>query len=630
MKVQAWGATDVGKTREHNEDAFFCDPNLGLFMVCDGMGGHAAGEVASAMAVETVRKAVEKNQDLLKKVEKLDGTAEKHDVLAFLDQAIQSACSTIHDRAQAEPEKRGMGTTVDLLLVAGMRGFIAHVGDSRIYLVRHNKVHQLTEDHSIIAYLIKTGRLKPDEVDSSPYAKYKNAVTRAVGVYETVEVDTFDFDILPGDTCLLCSDGLSYYLNDNRITKVLEAESLEISAKTYIDLANAGGGHDNITAVLVRAPEQVEKAHEVRAADVQQQMAVLAKMSLFRELAYKQLVRILNISTTRSFATGDVVVHEGDPGDELFVVLTGTIALTKDETYITTFSHGDYFGEMALVDSSPRSATAVAAEPTRVLVIHQNNFFRILRKEPEIAVKLLWNFVRVLTDRLRRTTADLSGARLEAAAEDLSSEATLLETMPDRITPQGAARTSRHELSVDTLRGNGISPLSEADFEAKPGDVVVETATPNTKDVTAAEAETARTNQPQAPAAPPAKAPTETPNRSESDGMAEQVAGADEPNPSAGPGAANPSKGSSQPSTTAPDPPVQQAIAEMINDTLRGNQSAPADFEPQPLDEQPVVTQAPIIHVGRQREEGSSAAGTKPAAAPSEPDRSTDPEAERE
>src|SRR5690349_4905610 len=199
MELKYWAATDVGKERDHNEDNFLIDKKLNLFVVADGMGGHAAGEVASNLAVHEVRDAVQANADIVERFDQGDSTVQRHELLAVLEHAVQSACASVYRRAQADAEKRGMGTTCSVLLMAGNRAFIAHVGDTRIYLSRQAGIHQLTEDHSLVNELVKRGKFKREEVDSTPYAKYKNAVTRAVGVYESVEVDTFDLDVLPGD-----------------------------------------------------------------------------------------------------------------------------------------------------------------------------------------------------------------------------------------------------------------------------------------------------------------------------------------------------------------------------------------------------------------------------------------------
>ncbi len=421
MELSFWAATDVGKKRETNEDNFLVDKKLSLFVVADGMGGHASGEVASQMAVHELRNAVDAGRDALERFAKADPAAQQ-DILNLLEHAVEAACQAIYLKGQAEPEKRGMGTTTSALLIAGDRGFIAHVGDSRIYMLRAGQVIQLTEDHSLVNELIRRGRVTKENFDTSPYKAYKNAVTRAVGVYETVQGDTFDFEILPGDQFLLCSDGLHAYLNDARIVDSLKGDDVKILPKRFIDLANAGGGHDNITAIVVRV-EGAPAAAEDRAAELARKVDVLRKMPLFRHLIYKEILRVLNVTQVREYAPGEEIIKEGTTGDEMFVLLRGKIRLHKNDAFITHLEPGSHIGEMALIDQrQPRSASATAEERSRVLILSRRDFYEIIRKEPQLSTKLLWAFTQVLAERLRKTTAELSGARLEAGAEDLTAD----------------------------------------------------------------------------------------------------------------------------------------------------------------------------------------------------------------
>jgi serine/threonine protein phosphatase PrpC len=427
MELSFWAATDVGKKREANEDNFLVDQALSLFVVADGMGGHASGEVASQLAVHEFRNAVQAGHETLEQYAKGKDGVGPQEVLTLLESAVQTAGLAVYHRGQAEPEKRGMGTTTSALLIAGDRGFIAHVGDSRIYMLRAGQVVQLTEDHSLVNELIRRGRVTKEGFDSSPYKAYKNAVTRAVGVYETVQGDTIDFEILPGDQFLLCSDGLHAYLNDQRIIDALKGDDVKALPKRLIDLANAGGGHDNITAVVVRVERPAATTGiaptEDRAEELARKVDVLRRMPLFRHLIYKEILRVLNVTTVREFEAGEPIIKEGTPGDEMFVLLRGKIRLHKNDAFITFLDPGAHIGEMALIDRrQPRSASATAEERSRLLILTRKDFYEIIRKEPQLSTKLLWAFTQVLADRLRKTTAELSGARLEAGAEDLTAD----------------------------------------------------------------------------------------------------------------------------------------------------------------------------------------------------------------
>lgn len=420
MELTFAAATDVGRQRTHNEDNFLIDKKLRLFLVADGMGGHAAGEVASSIAVHEIRDAVHKNRDLLDRYRADEAGGAALEILQMLEHAVQSACGAVHGRAQAEADKRGMGTTASVLLIAGapdhLRGFIAHVGDSRVYLARQAQCHQLTEDHSLMNELVRRGKLKKDQVESSPYKQFKNAVTRAVGVYASVEVDTFDFDILPGDRLLLCSDGLYAYLDEDRLPAQLSDGDVREVPKALIEQANSRGGHDNITGVVIRVGETAPAATASAASAAQRvgdaglKLDALKALQMFRYLSYRELVRVANVTSVVDAAADERLFAEGDAGDTMYVVLTGAVRLEKAGVTVAALGKGQHFGEMALVDRSVRSLTAVATEASRLVVLKRKDFYEIIKKEPELATKLLWSFVQVLGARLRKTTSDLTDA----------------------------------------------------------------------------------------------------------------------------------------------------------------------------------------------------------------------------
>jgi len=417
--IRFWAATDVGRVRDHNEDNFLVDKTLNLFVVADGMGGHAAGEVASAIAVNSMRDVVRQNKDLIESFREDSQIASPQDIISLLEHAVQKACAEIYEEAKKNSEKRGMGTTLSALMIIGNRGFIAHVGDSRIYLLRGGRVIQLTEDHSLINELIKRGKLMPDEAESSPY---KNAVTRAVGVYESVDADTIDFDVLPGDYFLLASDGLTGYLDDKDIAPVFDSTSeIKDIPQAFIDFANERGGKDNITSIVVQMFDS-KGTSSALTREVNLKIETIRKMPLFKHLTYKELVRIMSITEIIEANPGEPIIQEGEEGEELFIILTGSARVHKGDTEIVTLKDGDHFGEMALIDKAPRSADVSAIDKTKLLKISRTDFFQIIRNEPTLATKLLWSFLQVLSDRLRTTSAELSGERKSVEIEDLTEE----------------------------------------------------------------------------------------------------------------------------------------------------------------------------------------------------------------
>lgn len=247
-EIHSFGASDIGRRRTVNQDAYMCDDLLGLYVVADGMGGHAAGEVASQEAIDTlygmIKRGLSNIGDRL-----LAGITEENVRAAcrLVEGSVQAATYMVFAMAELDREKSGMGTTISALLVLGNYAVIGQVGDSRVYQVRDGSTNQLTEDHTLIAWELKQGLITPEQAKHSPH---RNIITRAVGNRDYVQVDTHLVELLPGDRYLLCSDGLHTYLRAEEIATLCRADG-QVVVEDLIGLANRRGGHDNITAVLV-------------------------------------------------------------------------------------------------------------------------------------------------------------------------------------------------------------------------------------------------------------------------------------------------------------------------------------------------------------------------------------------
>src|SRR6185436_14515550 len=223
-------------------------PGLGLYIVADGMGGHAAGEVASNRATEVVKQHITANKSILKDLAKEATQTNRAAASSLVEVAVQRACADIYRMASSDNTKRGMGTTFVCLVISGNRGVIGHVGDSRVYLVRNGQCHRLTEDHTLISAQLKAGTITKEQAATS---QYRNVITRAVGIQESVQVDTLIVDAVPGDIFVLCSDGLHGYLNDDEVASVVASAPLAELPERFVALANERGGKDNITTVVV-------------------------------------------------------------------------------------------------------------------------------------------------------------------------------------------------------------------------------------------------------------------------------------------------------------------------------------------------------------------------------------------
>jgi protein phosphatase len=238
----------VGQKRPHNEDAFLIDQSIGLYLVADGVGGNAMGEVASRETVEQIHGFVRMGRGSLERYAQEGDPAGREVVRRLLESAVQNATYMVFGMGQVDPDQRGMSTTLSALLVVGSTGFIAQVGDSRVYRVRSGHSEQLTEDHTLVNYKVKQGLLTPQQALT---AKGKNVLVRAVGHRDYVEVDSIVTLVEPGDRYVLCSDGLHGYLNDGELEGFVGGHNLEAAAQQLIALANRRGGKDNITAIVV-------------------------------------------------------------------------------------------------------------------------------------------------------------------------------------------------------------------------------------------------------------------------------------------------------------------------------------------------------------------------------------------
>jgi len=247
MNIAAFGLTDVGKRRETNEDDFLLEPGRGVYAVADGMGGHAAGEIASRLAIETLQEVLQRN----------DTAAERmsvEDAAEWLRGAVVEANRRICDSIRLHEERRGMGTTVVALVHSGEDAVVGHVGDSRLYLLRGGELVRMTSDHSWVNEQVKLGLMNDDTAQRHPM---RNIVTRALGSRPDVLVDLTSMQVRPGDVFLLCSDGLNTMLADEQIHALLLAHrhDPEAACRALVVETNRHGGEDNVTVVVACVAE---------------------------------------------------------------------------------------------------------------------------------------------------------------------------------------------------------------------------------------------------------------------------------------------------------------------------------------------------------------------------------------
>ena len=247
--IEAVMMTDIGVVREHNEDSAYIDPAHRFFIVADGMGGHAAGEIASSMAVESVRTTLEAAHERIATFAADPTEAARRELAQIMQDAVLSAHQAVFQRGNREVDKQGMGTTLDIVLLAGAEAFVAHVGDSRTYLLRDGKISQITTDHTVAQVAVIEGRISEEEALMS---NWRNILVNAIGVSADVGVEMAHVHLNDGDRLLLSSDGLHDYFTVNaEVASHIATGELQTQLSHMIELAKERGGHDNITAIVI-------------------------------------------------------------------------------------------------------------------------------------------------------------------------------------------------------------------------------------------------------------------------------------------------------------------------------------------------------------------------------------------
>ena len=413
MYTTGIGRTDVGLVRHRNEDVFHVDDALGLYLVCDGMGGHGAGDVAAAAAAAGFSRRVEEQRRAVDRVRAGDAGPETLASLAV--SATLGACSDVYRLAQTRAGCQGMGCTLTAVLVAGSKAVLAHVGDSRLYLVRDGIPHQLTTDHTLGAVLRRSRFFRKEAVNPK---RFEHVLTRAVGTQESVEVDSLVFDVMPGDRLLLCSDGLTDHVGDPLVlADQLGADDLDVIPDELIRLANAAGGRDNVTAVLVHVDaEEARRPIEVRlATDVHVRLGTLRSVFLFEDLSLAHTVRVLNGCRLLTLSRGETLLPFGGCDSSVVIVVEGRIAVVRPGVDKRHLLAGDHWGETALLHPRPSDHALVAATDSRVLVLDRDGFLALARSRPHLGVALLERLGGRLS-RLAARQGSEEGGRVRQAA----------------------------------------------------------------------------------------------------------------------------------------------------------------------------------------------------------------------
>ncbi|HEX5060922.1 MAG TPA: protein phosphatase 2C domain-containing protein [Kofleriaceae bacterium] len=428
--------TSVGKVRDHNEDAHFIDPEAGILIVCDGMGGHAAGEVASALAVKTIRNrwSSEGVQRAIDSWHKL-GTAEARKQLIL---AIQKGVVDAHDAIVAEAEadrgKAGMGTTLVGAIVVGGDVVFAHCGDSRAYIVRDNIAMQLTEDHTLLARLLAAG--VDVDVDGDGM-RFKSMLTNALGIGQECKVSTFIVPVADGDRFLLCSDGITEYVKEHEVGEVLSSSASPARAcQRLVEMALARGGGDNATALVVRVLEAGETSRPAEL--LRREERAIHSCPLWAKVNPQQRLRALRIALPRDYALSEKLPAQTLGDRVAWIIVEGDL---EQDGHVR--GPGSLIYPEALLTDRPlpdKDGLAVAQSDIRVLAIRSDDFRELCEDDPELGEALLAALAaEIQLRRPHRRTGKIvvNGDGEERSGTDPGLEPTMpgLSTFPRARTP---------------------------------------------------------------------------------------------------------------------------------------------------------------------------------------------------
>jgi serine/threonine protein phosphatase PrpC len=373
-------AQDLGNTRDRNEDAFLADPELALFAVADGMGGHAAGEVAARLAIDEVHAALSspESQEALETYAAKPSLPTRRLVLNQLRSAVEAANARVRSHAEQSPEQRGMGTTLDVVWLARSHAFVAHVGDSRVYLARPSAVLQLTHDHSEVEWLRSTGHLRPKGRVNRP-----DRLLNAIGVRDNVSVDTLYVDLSPGDRLLLCTDGIHGQLGtENELSKLLRQGGVADAASALVR-AVATQGRDNATAVVIEIGERLSEPpsadQAVRAADVDR----AALSPLLVDLSPAHVMQALAAAVEVELEPGTSIPQVFASDMVSYIVIDGVVRHGE-----RVMSVGALLFAESLVDVWASGPVPVVQQRARLLRLRSHDFSEVCNADPALAAEL--------------------------------------------------------------------------------------------------------------------------------------------------------------------------------------------------------------------------------------------------
>lgn len=378
-------------------DQVLVEPKLGLLGVADAPGGGEDGRAGVRIALDSVRRHVERSAELIERYRAHPAPELRTRVVATLEEGFGRASQEVFAFAR---RRRGLMVAMDVVLVVGKEAFVGHVGDGRVYLVRRGLVHQLTIDH---AQAGEDGRVfeRPDDpTEETAMGAGGRTFTRALGPMPSVRVETLICELVSEDRLIVTAAPMYRALPENVLHTMLVTESLDGLGPA---LARAAEKRPVVAVLAQLGGGEAFKQDLARA-----RLAILAPMPLFAHCTERELRSVAAATRPTRLEAGRVLFSEGDAGEELYLVISGRVRIERRGQVLATLGPGSNFGEMAMLDERTRSATAITLDDCELMVIHRDAFFALLRTNPMLAMKILWNMLLRLSSNLRNTSARLA------------------------------------------------------------------------------------------------------------------------------------------------------------------------------------------------------------------------------
>jgi len=381
IKLKSSALTQKGSKHVQNDDSAFINDQEGIFIICDGVSEGGQGKLASELVTQVIQeKLIRANQDFKKKASELVGTKRLQAMQEVMQNTFAEAQARLKELAQNNPLYRVAATTCLALWFNGRFAILGHIGDSRAYLYRAGKLYQLTKDHSGLEELLKMG-MAPESAKKSPLAR---SLTRAFGNAQFNQPDFLKIEFEPNDTLFLCTDGIYSALNaPSSMTSFVHDLITDAPLRPWVETCAKNSG-DDATLIHIFFEEAENAQMEIQASE---RIHLVSKTPLSRYFDYVQASHIAAICEIEVFKAGQTVIREGEEGDRMYIVSQGALRIESKGKLLRENKTGDFFGEIALVQKSKRTATAVAKEETHLLSLRRSDLEEVFKKDPLIETR---------------------------------------------------------------------------------------------------------------------------------------------------------------------------------------------------------------------------------------------------